>query len=112
MLTRRWLRVRERCGTCDFPIERKEGHFIGAVGMNTIVTFGAVLVALVLTAMFGGRQPPMSLVLGLAALIIGLGVGFFPISKTLWSAIDLIMIPLEPGEADPRFDYTDYVEGS
>ena len=32
------------------------------------------------------------------------GLAFYPVSKTLWSAIDLAMRPLEPDEdVDPRF---------
>jgi hypothetical protein len=28
---------------------------------------------------------------------------FFPASRMLWTAIDLLMRPLAPGEIDPRF---------
>jgi hypothetical protein len=32
---------------------------------------------------------------------------FFPASRTLWTAIDLLMRPLRPGEVDPRFVLVD-----
>lgn len=74
--------------------------------MNTIVTFGAVgltlVVALLVTAgepLSAARWAPVGMVV---ALVVGFG--FFPISKTLWSAIDLVLVPLEPGEVDPRYD--------
>ena len=110
-LKKTWIHVVDRCRECDFPIERKEGHFIGAVGMNTIVTFAFVLISLILLFLFGGTEPPVvPAILVLSAGVLLLSIGFFPISKTLWSAIDLMMIPIEPGEVDPRYDLTDYVE--
>jgi len=110
-LTTRWIHVVDRCRECDFPIERKEGHFIGAVGMNTILTFACVLLGLIGLFLFGSEEPPViATVLVMSAIIVVIGVGFHPISKTLWSAIDLIMIPVEPGEVDPRYDLTDYVD--
>ena len=30
--------VRERCPRCNFPIQRDEGHWLGAMGINMIVT--------------------------------------------------------------------------
>lgn len=106
MLTSRWVRVREACPRCQFPIERSQGHFVGAVGMNTIVTFGVILLGLLAAIWFASPEPlatgPVSLVLGAGAVVVS--VVFYPISKTLWSAIDLMLTPLEPGEVDPRYD--------
>src|SRR5690606_8062023 len=47
-LFRRWVHMVRHCPRCGFDLERIEGHWIGALGMNTIVTFGAVLVAVVI----------------------------------------------------------------
>lgn len=92
----------ERCPRCGFLFERSEGQFIGAIGINTIVTFGALLVALVVG--FIVTAPDIAvvplLVIGLAVAAL-LPVAFYPFSKTIWTAIDLAMSPLEPGEA-PR----------
>ena len=49
-LTRTWIRIEPRCKRCNFPIERNEGHFVGAVGMNTIVTFGTILITVLIGA--------------------------------------------------------------
>ena len=103
-LSARWLSISPRCARCDFPIERKEGHFVGAVGMNTIVTFGAILVCLgVGTALTAPDIPALKLSVLTAGIVVLVSVVFFPISKTLWSAIDLIMVALEPGEVNPQF---------
>jgi uncharacterized protein (DUF983 family) len=99
-LFRRWTKLAERCPRCGFLFERSEGQFIGAVGMNTIVTFGAMLVALVVgfivTAPDIATIPLVILGVGIALV---LPVAFYPFSKTTWTAIDLAMAPLEPGEA-------------
>ena len=45
--------VKERCSSCNFPIHREEGHWLGAIGINTVVTFTplflTMLVAFLLT---------------------------------------------------------------
>ena len=88
-----------------FKLERREGHFVGAVGINTIVTFGTILIGLGVALLLAGSDTgPGLVVLILGGVALFVSAFFFPISKTLWSAIDLIMIPIEPGEVDPRFD--------
>lgn len=100
-----WIFVTPRCKQCDFPIERDDGHFIGAIGMNTIVTFGAILVTvLVGTALTAPDIPVGTLSVITVAVAIGASFLFFPISKTLWSAVDLMMVDIKPGEVDPRYD--------
>lgn len=97
---RRRLQLAERCPRCHFRFERREGQFIGAIGINTITTFGLLLVVLVVGA--GLSWPDIAA----GPLLIGGGVVatvfpllFLPVSRSLWTAIDLIMDPLEPGEA-------------
>jgi uncharacterized protein (DUF983 family) len=104
-LFRRWFVMRDRCPRCGFPLERVEGHWLGALGMNTIVTFAAVLIAIVVAFLVtypdGSTALALTVVVG-TALIVPLA--FFPVSKTLWSAIDLAMRPLEPeDDVDPRW---------
>jgi uncharacterized protein (DUF983 family) len=104
-LFRRWFTVVDRCPRCGFRLERIEGHWIGALGMNTIVTLVAVLVAVVvgflLTYPDGSIAVALAVIVGTAILV---PLAFFPVSKTLWSAIDLAMRPLEPDDdVDPRW---------
>jgi len=104
-LAKNWVRVHEECSQCGFPIERKDGHLVGAVGMNTIVTFGAMLISFVIAVLIlGSGTSPLALILAVAPVMLIVSVVFFPISKTLWSAIDLMFVALEPGEVDPRYD--------
>jgi len=104
-LTPAWVTLSPDCPRCGFALERKEGHFVGAVGINTIVTFGFVLIAVIIGAALTAPEIPagrLSIIIGSLAIFVA--IGFYPISKTLWSAIDVMMVPLEPGEVDPRFD--------
>jgi uncharacterized protein (DUF983 family) len=105
-LFRRWFVLRERCSRCNFRLEQRiEGHWLGSLGMNTIVSFGALLVTLVVGLVMAypdGGLGPLLVVSVTVAVVVPLV--FFPFSKTLWSAIDLAMRPLEPDDdVDPRW---------
>ena len=99
-LTDRFLRLREQCPQCGYVFERKAGHFVGAVGMNTIVTFALIAITLVAGILL--MWPDVTFI-PLAAVTVGIATAvpvlFHPIAKTLWVGIDLIIHPLEPGEA-------------
>lgn len=99
-LFRHWTKLVDRCPQCGYLFERAEGQYIGAVGMNTIITFGLLLIALVVGFITTSPHTPavaLSLV-GLAIAVV-FPILFYPFSKTTWTAIDLAMTPLEPGEA-------------
>ena len=96
----------ERCPRCGLRFERVEGHWTGALGINTIVSFGSLL--LVMLIIFLTTQPdvPAGLLLGMALVVaIVVPVAFFPLSKTLWLAIDLQMRPPGPAEVDESFSW-------
>lgn len=104
-LFRRWFTIVENCPRCGFRLERIEGHWIGALGMNTVVSFGAVLLGIVavfaLTYADDSAAPGVAAVVAIAVIV---PLAFYPVSKTLWCAIDLAMRPLEPDdEVDPRW---------
>ena len=100
-----WFTKLDRCPRCNFPLRREEGHWIGALGMNTVVTFGALGLTLLvnLVVMWDERRAlPLFLSCFLVAALVP--ILFFGSSQTLWSAIDLAMRPLEPDdEVDPRW---------
>lgn len=97
--------VKDRCPRCSFPIKREEGHWIGAIGMNTIVTFGLLLITflVVFTLTWNERRALPVFLSGFAVALI-VPVVFFGPSQTVWAAIDLLMRPLEPADdVDPRW---------
>lgn len=100
-----FFQVRERCPRCNFPIRREEGHWIGAVGMNTIVSFGVLLITLVAVfALTWSDRRPAATFIALFAVASIVPLAFFGPSQTLWSAVDLLLRPLEPNDdVDPRW---------
>ncbi len=98
-----WFRIRDRCPRCNLALERVEGHWIGALGMNTVVSFGTLLVVLVTgVALSWPHPPPVGLLVACVAVAVGVPLAFWGSSRTLWSAIDLAMRPLEPDDdVDP-----------
>ena len=94
-----WVRMQDRCPRCGFWFERVEGHWIGSIGMNTILTFGTLLIFTV-----GGliATIPDTPVFLFVAISIAIGVLMppiiFPMTRTLWSAIDLLMTPITPDD--------------
>lgn len=98
----RWgLAMVEDCPRCRLHFERIEGHWLGAVGMNTIVTFGLLFIVMGVSLYLA--YPDFAL---LPLLGVNIGVALFvPLlfhgsSRTTWTAIDLMMRPLEAHEVD------------
>ncbi len=102
-LFRRWFSMAEDCPRCGLHFERIEGHWIGAIGINTIVSFailGLVVIAGVVATYPDGSTIQLVLV-AVGAAVIGPTL-FYPMSKTLWTAVDISMRPLEAHEVDWR----------
>lgn len=100
LVSARWTKLPDSCSRCGIKLERKEGQFVGAVGINTILSFGAMLIVMLAGVALTAPDIPVGrlvLATGAAALIAPLLL--LPLSKTIWNSIDLLMIPLEPGEA-------------
>jgi len=100
----RVFQMKDRCPRCSLKFERIEGHWIGSLGVNTTVVFGAMLVALMAITFtaYPDANVPLMLVVEISLAVLG-PLLFFPSSRMLWTAIDLLMRPLAPGEIDPRF---------
>lgn len=98
---RQWVRMRERCHRCGLTFERIEGHWIGAIGLNTIVSFGALLVFLIVAVALTIPDIPVGpLVIGNIGVALVVPILFYPASRTLWTAVDIAMRPLEAHEVD------------
>jgi uncharacterized protein (DUF983 family) len=102
----RWVRMRERCPRCDLAFERVEGHWTGALGINTVVSFGSLLLTMLVIFWLTYPDVPAGLLLGSAVVVaVVVPFAFFPFSKTLWLAIDLQMRPPGPDEVRPPFSW-------
>lgn len=97
-LFRRWTEMVQTCPRCELVFEREEGYWLGALTINIIVT-GLLLSALIaVTVSLTWPDLPVVPLTG-AGLLIGAGFPcfFYPISKTLWVAVDLSLLhPLRP----------------
>ena len=93
----------ERCARCQLRFERVEGHWFGPLALNTVVSFGALLVIVMgsFLASWPDAPPAWVVALGIAAAVV-VPLAFFPWSRTIWLALDLRVRPLEPGEAPGR----------
>jgi uncharacterized protein (DUF983 family) len=91
--------VKERCPRCNFPLQREEGHWIGAIGMNTVVSFGLLLVTFIVIFVLTWNDRNAALVFIAGFSVAGLTpVLFFGPSQTLWSAVYLLMHPPQPAD--------------
>ena len=100
------------CPQCSLKYERIFGHSLGYIGINTIVTFGATFLVLLVGSIVTQPDIPVVPLLGAAlASSTLLPALFLPSAHTLWTAIDLIIRPLAPGEVDPRYVRVDPVAG-
>ncbi len=100
-----WFTMRTRCGTCGLRTDRVVGHWIGAVGVNTIVSFGLLAITLVAAFILTYPELPIPPLLALGfAVAIFVPILFWPFSQTLWTAVDLAMRPAERSELDPRYE--------
>lgn len=98
-LFRAWVRMRPVCPRCGLRFKRVPGHWLGSWFLNICV--GQAVVVLVLIVGVASTYPdsPMGvLALAAATAAVVVPVVFFPWSRTLWSAIDLAMRPLEFGD--------------
>lgn len=76
--------------------------------MNTILTFGTMALALAIGFTVTYPDPPMA---PLMALGIGIAVFgpllFWPVSHTIWTALDIAFRPVTPDELDPSLHEPD-----
>jgi hypothetical protein len=93
----------ETCHRCGLQFHRIEGHWIGAIGLNTIVSFGALMISVIVPVLLTIPDIP-AVPIAVLNVVVALvfPVLFFPFSRTWWTAIDVALRPLEPFEVDWR----------
>lgn len=102
-LFRKWIHMVDDCPRCGLHFERVEGHWVGAIGMNTVVTFGLIILSLVGFLVATAPDPPTGWWIALIGVAFGIvPVVLYPQSKTLWTAVDVLMRPPGPDEVRPH----------
>ena len=95
-----WFRRQERCHRCGHAYRRGDDAFeLGAITANIILTFLAILTTiLVAVAVTAPDVPVFGVTLAAASVALIGPVLVYPISFTLWQAVDLWM--RRPTEAE------------
>ena len=101
-----WFKMRDRCPRCGYVFAREDGFSLGAILMNFAVTeallalFGIIpLIALLASNPDADITPVV--VGGAVAVLVGPLV-FYPFSRTLWVALELMVRPAHAREPDDR----------
>ncbi len=97
-LFRRWTEMVDECPRCGLVYEREEGYWLGAIIINTLLS--GLIIALLIALAVSLTWPDIpALPLLAAGLPIGIAlpIALYPISKTLWVAVDICFLhPLRP----------------
>jgi len=95
-----WFKRVERCRRCGHGYRRGDHAFeLGALTANIILTFTAILITILVTVVATLPEVQVWWVVGPATAVALIGPAlFYPVSYTLWQAIDLWMRPPTPGE--------------
>jgi hypothetical protein len=94
-----------RCPGCGHHFEREEGFFLGAYAINLGITEGLVLLAIIPSILLAANDPDTSIVPILAAAVVAAVVAplvFYPFSRTIWAAVDLLLRPSDSREPVDR----------
>ncbi|MFZ4516662.1 MAG: DUF983 domain-containing protein [Acidimicrobiia bacterium] len=84
-----WLTMKPDCPTCGLHFEREQGYFAGALAINFILTGGLLLATLVTLLVLTIPNVNVPLILAIIVPVTACTpLIFYPISKTLWIAID------------------------
>ena len=86
------MRLSGNCHSCKMDFDGPPGHWVGSVGMNTILCVISLLLTIVVSTLL--LWPDLKVIpMLLPALIVGFvsPILLYPISQTLWTAIDLII---------------------
>lgn len=95
-----WFRMAHRCPSCGLPLERgEEGYQVGSYMFNIVaaeLVFAGIFLAIIAATW---PDPPWTeLQVGGVALMIVAPFVFFPFSKTVFLAFDLVFRPARPEE--------------
>ena len=101
-----WFKMRDRCPRCGYVFEREEGFFLGAYLINLAVTEGLIFaLAIIPTIALLAANPDASLM----PIIVGGGLAavvspfvFYPFSRTVWVAFELMLRPVRASEPADR----------
>lgn len=97
---RSWFAQNDRCAGCGLRRTRGvDGHELGSLTVALVVNIGLVVVAVgVALALTVPDVPVLTLYVVLASAAVVVPVGTWPLTHTVWMAIDLRLRPPTPDE--------------
>lgn len=96
-----WFRIRDHCDHCGLEFEREPGYWVGAVIINTTVTFATFIGMFLLLVAGTWPDVPWGTVMGVTIVANAvIPVAFYPISMTVWLALEMSWHALEPDEIE------------
>ena len=91
-LFRRWFVMTERCPRCGFRLDQGDGAFLGAMALNYGVAGVLFITVLIVWVAATAPNVPVVPLLIVSLLVTGGAILlFYPFSKTLWAAIDVLL---------------------
>jgi len=99
----RWIHTRPACPRCRLRLDRGEpDYFLGAIVFNMAFAEGLFAAALLAVLLWTWPNPPWDALYygGIVGLIVA-PILFYPYSKLLWLAFDLLFRPLRPEDFEP-----------
>jgi uncharacterized protein (DUF983 family) len=99
----RWIHTRPACPGCRLRLDRGEpDYFLGAIVFNMAFAEGLFAVGLFAVLLWTWPTPPWAALyyVGISGLIVA-PIVFYPYSKLLWLAFDLLFRPLRPEDFEP-----------
>ena len=98
---RNWMNLRVKCGTCHLRLQRGEHDTIMGSVFILFTLIGLFSYAILTVTLLATRATPWDLLeYGLPALVLVELFVFFPFSKLLWLAFDLMLRPVTPQELE------------
>jgi uncharacterized protein (DUF983 family) len=91
-----WFRMKPSCPACKHHFSQEEGFFLGAYALNFAITEGLLLLCLIPYIVLSSANPTEEravLPFVIAALVAAVAgpIVFYPFSRTLWVALDLMV---------------------
>ena len=97
-----WFKPRTACPRCELRFAKEEGGFLGAMTLNYLVAIGLWLVVLIVGVVLTVPDVPVvPLMLLSAVVLIGVPLLFYPRSKMIWAAVELLVLQGEPDYRPP-----------
>ena len=99
----RWFEIRPACPRCALRLDRgEEGYFVGAIVFNMAFAEGLFAAGLLAVLLCTWPNPPWDALYsgGIVGLIVA-PILFYPYSKLVWLAFDLLFRPLRPEDFEP-----------